>query len=508
MRFADLLAAASTPLGRPLDPDSANLQIAGLTADSRDVRPGFLFAAIPGTRLDGRAFIPQAVAAGAAAILAPAGTALPQGLEGKPPALVTDANPRRQLAILAAAFYAPQPRRIACVTGTSGKTSTAHFTRAIWERLGLRAASLGTLGVVPPIPDAPPALTTPDPVGLHRCLGSLQREGVEHAVLEASSHGLDQFRLDGLEVSAAAFTNLSREHLDYHGTMEAYLAAKARLFSNLLRPDGTAVLNRDVPEFEAMAGIARRRGQRILAFGKHPEADLRLQEQQPTAAGQVLTLSLNGRTETLTLPLIGDFQAWNALAALGLVLAGPVDPQAAVQALAVLPPVPGRLEASGQTPAGGRVYVDYAHKPAALEAVLATLRPHVAGKLVVVFGCGGDRDRGKRPIMGEIAARMADAAIVTDDNPRSEDPAAIRAEILAASPRLEEIGDRQEAIAAAMRRLSAGDRTMPSTTVRSRERSPRSFRELRHDADFGNALDRRGGPGRDRRRRSRRLAGQ
>ena len=454
MRLADLLAAASLPLARPLAKAAADQQIAALTADSRQAGPGSLFAALPGSRHDGRDFIDQAVAQGAVAVLAPPGSALPAGSGAS---LIACDNPRRWLAILASAFHAPQPRLIACVTGTSGKTSVAHFTRALWEALGQKAASLGTLGVVPPAVPAPPALTTPDPVALHRCLQDLQAAGYEHAVLEASSHGLDQFRLDGLEVAAAAFTNLSHEHLDYHGDMESYFAAKARLFEELLRPDGVAVLNADSARYEALTLIARKRGQRILSYGSSGAADLRLVERRPDADGQRLSLSVLGRGTAVRLPLIGAFQAQNVLAALGLVLGTGADQAEALAALERLPPVPGRLELVGRTAAGGIVYVDYAHKPAALEAVLTALRPHVRRRLWVVVGCGGDRDREKRAIMGGMAATLADRGIVTDDNPRSEDPAAIRAAMLAGHPDLQEIGDRRRAIEAAVHGLEEGD---------------------------------------------------
>jgi len=454
LRLADLLAAASLPLPEPLSKAAADLQIAGLTADGRQARPGWLFAALPGSRRNGRAFISQALGNGAVAVLAEKGTTLPEDTGA---ALVACDNPRRWLAVLASQFHAPQPRLLACVTGTSGKTSVAHFTRCLWQALGQRAASLGTLGVVPAAVPAPPALTTPDPVALHACLKALQAEGYEHAVLEASSHGLDQYRLDGLEVAAAAFTNLSHEHLDYHGDMETYFAAKARLFAELLRPDGVAVLNADSGRYEALTQIARKRGQRILSYGTSGVANLRLTDREPTAAGQRLTIAIDGRPHRVSLPLIGAFQAVNALAALGIVIGTGSDPAAAVAALEGLPPVPGRLELVGRTPAGGTVFVDYAHKPAALEAVLTTLRPHVKGRLWVVVGCGGDRDREKRAIMGGLAARLADRGVITDDNPRSEDPATIRAAMMADNPELEEIADRRRAIEIAVHSLEDGD---------------------------------------------------
>ena len=431
-----------------------DVEIRGLTADSRAVGRGFLFAALPGSRTDGRAFIGEAVARGAVAVLAPRGTALPP-CEG-PVLLIPDENPRRRLALMAARFYPRQPQVVAAVTGTSGKTSVASFARQMWDRLDHRAASLGTLGLEPPRPDAPKSLTTPDPVDLHRCLDALAGDGVECLAMEASSHGLDQYRLDGVRVAAAAFTNLSRDHLDYHPDMEAYLAAKARLFDPIVVDGGTAVLNADLALSGPLGAACAARGLRVLTYGTAP-CDLRLVAQAPTAEGQRLTIDVGGRTARVDLPMLGAFQAMNALAALGLVLATGADQEAAVAALQHLEGVPGRMESVGRTPRGGRVFVDYAHKPGALETVLTALRPHTRARLRVVFGCGGDRDAGKRPMMGEIATRLADRAIVTDDNPRTENPAKIRREIMAAAPGAVEIGDRGEAIASAVAALGPGD---------------------------------------------------
>ena len=401
-----------------------------------------------------RDFIPQALDKGAAAVLAPKGTTLPAGTPAV--ALITDENPRRRLALLAARFYQRQPATAVAVTGTNGKTSVASFTSQIWRALGHEAASLGTLGLQPPRADAPASLTTPDPVELHRCLASLARDRVDHVVLEASSHGLDQFRLDGIRVSVAAFTNLTRDHLDYHGSMEAYLAAKMRLFAELLQPDGTAVVNLDDPAGAQVVEVCRARGLKILTYGK-AVSDLQLLEQTPTATGQDLALKLLGREMTVSLGVAGAFQAGNVLAALGLVIAGGEDLDRAAATLSGLEGVPGRVELVGETAAGGHVYVDYAHTPDALETVLHALRPHTRNRLAVIIGCGGDRDRGKRPQMGEIAVRLADKAYITDDNPRSEDPAAIRREMLAAAPEAEEIGDRGAAIATAVAALGSGD---------------------------------------------------
>ncbi len=433
-----------------------DIEIRGLTADSRQVEDGYLFAALPGTRQDGRAFIDDALDHGAAAVLAPLGTRLKA--PKRPVALLTDENPRRRLALIAARFFAEQPANIAAVTGTNGKTSVASFTRQIWEADGLRAASLGTLGLEPPVMEGPGGLTTPDPVALHHCLSDLARAGYDHLAIEASSHGLDQFRLDGLKVTAAAFTNLSRDHLDYHGDMASYREAKQRLFAELLIPGGagTAVLNADVPESGHYAQSAEARRCHVLTYGREGK-DIRLRAIEPETESQVLELTAFGKTRKLRLPLAGLFQAHNALAALGLAVATGVGPEDALAALEGLRPVHGRLEKVGETPSGGQVYVDYAHTPDALASALQALRPHSRGRLIVVFGAGGDRDPGKRPMMGAAAAENADLAFVTDDNPRSEDPAAIRRAILAAVPGATESDDRGRAIHDAVARLEAGD---------------------------------------------------
>ncbi len=432
----------------------ADIDIHGLSSDSRKVAPGYLFAALPGTREDGRRYIDQAIENGAVAVLAETGTTLKA--RQTPVKLVTDDNPRRRLALMAARFFGRQPETVVAVTGTNGKTSVASFTRQIWRHGGYEAASLGTLGLFPARPGAPESLTTPDPVELHRCLAGLAEDGVDHLVVEASSHGLDQYRLDGIRIGAAAFTSLSRDHLDYHRDMASYLAAKLRLFDELLAPNGTAVLNADLPIYEELRSRCTRRGIAVLSYGIS-ESDLRLMTQEPAAEGQILMLDVLGRARRVTLPLAGTFQAFNALAALGLAVATGISPEAALEALPGLEGVPGRIELAGRTPRGGQVFVDYAHTPDALETVLAAIRPHTEARLWVVFGCGGDRDRGKRPLMGEIADRLADRSIVTDDNPRGEDPAAIRREILAAAPNAEEISERGEAIASAVAALGPGD---------------------------------------------------
>jgi UDP-N-acetylmuramoyl-L-alanyl-D-glutamate--2,6-diaminopimelate ligase len=430
----------------------AEARISGLTADSRAVQPGWLFAALPGSRADGARFVADAVGRGAAAILG--------GPELRdlslPVPVVIDALPRRRLALMAAAFFGRQPRTVAAVTGTNGKTSTAVFTAAIWRRLGRPAASLGTLGLDAPGRHEPGSLTTPDPIVLQRLAAELAAAGIEHLVLEASSHGLAQHRLDGLRIRAAAFTNLTRDHHDYHGSVDAYREAKRRLFAELLEPSGVAVLNADVPEFELLAADARARGIEVLDYGRAARR-LRLLDQVPLAHGQRVELEIEGVRATVELPLVGAFMAANALAALGLVLGTGGGRQAAVDALAGLEGAPGRMQLVARHPSGAATFVDYAHTPDALEQALRALRPHAAGRLVVVFGCGGDRDAGKRPVMGRIAASLADRAIVTDDNPRGEDPALIRAAVLAAAPGAIEIGDREAAIRAGFAGLEAGD---------------------------------------------------
>ena len=457
MRLSDLLNGRSKPtpaLARALaggDPD-----IAGLTADSREVRPGYLFAALPGAQLDGRSFIADAVAKGAAAVLTTADIDLPE-LPSSAVPLIRDDRPRRRLALMAAKFFAPQPETVVAVTGTNGKTSVAEFTRQIWFRTGRSSASIGTLGLTVDGQSRGPSLTTPDPVRLHQILRSLAVDGVQHAALEASSHGLEQSRLDGVEVAAAAFTNLTRDHLDYHGSMDAYRTAKLALFDRVMGPGGTAVLNLDSPECAAFRASAERRGHRILTYGTRPGADIRIVERRPRPTGQSMELVVDGRSRHIELPLIGDFQAWNALAAIGLTVATGLSMDEALHTLDALSGVRGRMERVAVLDNGAAVYVDYAHTPDALETVLQAVRPHTEGRLWCVFGCGGDRDPGKRPMMGCTVARNADRAIVTDDNPRSEDPATIRAAALAACKDGEEIGDRAEAIRSAISRLTPGD---------------------------------------------------
>jgi UDP-N-acetylmuramoyl-L-alanyl-D-glutamate--2,6-diaminopimelate ligase len=451
LKFTELVGEGAVPAG--VDPE-----ISGICADSRMVAPGFLFAALPGTRLDGRKFAQEAVARGAVAILTDDAEAL--GLaeaERRRIAIVRDPNPRRRLALLAARFHGRQPRTVVAVTGTNGKTSVAHFTREIWTALGIKAASLGTLGVVAAGERRPGALTTPDPVALHRELAALAAGGIEHVALEASSHGLEQFRLDGVAIAAAGFTNLSRDHLDYHGDMARYRAAKERLFHTLLVAGGQAVLNADSDVFPRLAQLCRDCAHPVLAYGASPRAALRLVECAPHEAGQHLVVDVVGERCRLLLPLVGAFQAMNALCALGLVIATGAPPAAAAAALTRLSGVPGRMQRVAAGPEGGAIFVDYAHTPDALASALRALREHGRRRLIVVFGCGGDRDPGKRPLMGRVATDLADRVYVTDDNPRSEPPSAIRQAILAAAPGAIEIGDRRAAIAAAIADLNPGD---------------------------------------------------
>jgi UDP-N-acetylmuramoyl-L-alanyl-D-glutamate--2,6-diaminopimelate ligase len=447
LRIIDLITGERIEVTGPVEAN--DMEITGLTADSRAVRPGFLFAALPGTQTDGRRYIADAIASGARAILAPEGTECPDEMV----ALLTSPDPRRALARMAAAFYARQPETMVAVTGTNGKTSVASFTQQIWEKLGHSAASLGTLGLKLPDGTTRPSLTTPDPVALHADLAELARQGVTHSAMEASSHGLDQRRLDGVRLRAAGFTNLSRDHLDYHGTLEAYLDAKARLFCELLPDDGIAVLNADAPEFARLSEAARGN---VVGYGR-AAAELRVADAAPAADGISLHLVAFGSSHRLTLPLIGAFQAWNVLCAAGLAIASGSDADQVVRTLPSLSGVPGRMERAGRLSSGAAVYIDYAHTPDALENVLRAARPHADGRLVALIGCGGDRDRGKRPMMGDIATRLADTVIVTDDNPRSETPADIRAEIMAAAPGATEIGDRAEAIRHGIGLLGGGD---------------------------------------------------
>jgi UDP-N-acetylmuramoyl-L-alanyl-D-glutamate--2,6-diaminopimelate ligase len=427
------------------------VEIAGIASDSRKVKRGDLFVAVPGTKADGLAFVPQAVTAGAAAIMAErAPSSLPEGI-----AFVRTENVRRALALVAARVYPRQPETIAAVTGTSGKTSVAAFTRQIWAALGCEAASIGTIGLVTPNEEIYGSLTTPDPIELARTLHRLAEDGITHLAMEASSHGLDQHRIDGVRVTVGGFTNLTRDHMDYHATEDAYLAAKLILFERIVAQDGAAVIAGDNPHADKVIAAAAARGLRVLSVGREGSG-IRLVGSEIDGFSQTLSLEHEGKRHRVRLPLVGAFQIENALVAAGMAIATGSDPKAVFGALEGLEGAKGRLELIGQRN-GAPIFVDYAHKPDALSKALEALRPYAKRKLVVVFGAGGDRDQGKRPLMGAIAAEKADSVIVTDDNPRSENPAAIRAAILAAAPRATEIGDRGEAIRRAVAALQAGD---------------------------------------------------
>lgn len=429
-----------------------NAEITALTADSRNVKPYTLFAALQGAKYNGAEYVADAVSKGAAAIVS-------EQAPGAEVPWIQVKNARRALALMAAAFYQKQPAHIAAVTGTDGKTSTADFFRQFAALDGKKSAAIGTVGVTGDESyKAFPAInTTPDPVLLHHILSTLAAGHCEYVCLEASSHGLDQFRLDGVKLSAAAFTNLTRDHLDYHGTMEIYFAAKQRLFLEVLPASGTAVINADQPEmYETMATLCNRRGQRVLSYGGHGR-DLKLLKRIPTAMGQDIELEILGKHHALHLPLIGNFQVMNILAAMGLYIGAGGDVEKAVSHMTALKGVPGRVQHVATHPNGAAVYVDYAHTPGALENLLITLHPHVKNKLHVVFGCGGDRDAGKRQPMGTVGGKLADFAIVTDDNPRSEDPASIRRTVMSGCPSATEIAGRKKAIFEAVRRLHPGD---------------------------------------------------
>ena len=440
------------PADAECDARYADRDVGGVAADSRKVKRGDIFAAIAGNKADGARFIAPAVAAGAVAVLAEQPPPAPLAADV---AFVRVPNARRALALLAAKFFPRQPQTIAAVTGTSGKTSVAAFTRQIWSVLGHSAASIGTVGIVSPRGETYGSLTTPDPVDLHRSLDGLAGDGVTHLAIEASSHGLDQFRLDGLRLAAGGFTNITRDHLDYHQTFDAYLAAKLRLFEALLPRGAAAVVDVDHGHADAVLNAAQARGLSILSVGRNGSG-IRLVEAKIDGFAQTLRLQHAGKDFQVRLPLVGEFQVENALIAAGFAIATGSAAADVFAALEHLKGGKGRLELVGSSN-GAPIFVDYAHKPDALAKALEALRPYVTGRLAVVFGAGGDRDRGKRPLMGAVAAEKADRVIVTDDNPRSENPAAIRAAILAAARGAAEIGDRRDAIRAAIAELRRGD---------------------------------------------------
>ncbi|MFK0163413.1 UDP-N-acetylmuramoyl-L-alanyl-D-glutamate--2,6-diaminopimelate ligase [Rhizobium sp. NPDC090279] len=450
MNLRDIAGNTFPELNTQLGGAVGDLEISGISADSRKVSPGMAFVAVAGTKADGASFIADAVSRGASVVVA--------GHEadaGSVPVLQVS-EPRRFLAVAASRFFGRQPETMVAVTGTAGKTSVASFTRQIWAHAGHPAAMIGTTGVVSPTRNEYGALTTPDPVSLHELLTELADEGVTHAAMEASSHGLDQFRLDGVKLAAAAFTNLGRDHMDYHPTVEDYMAAKMRLFRDLLPKGSPAVIFADDAWSAQAIAAAHDAGQDVRTVGRKGDF-LTLKRVEHFRHKQIAEVHIGDDIFEIHIPLAGDFQIANALVAAGLTISTGVAAPVAMAALEKLIGASGRLELVGHTHDGALAYVDYAHKPDALENVLNSVRPFTTGRVVVVFGCGGDRDRGKRPIMGEIACRLADVVIVTDDNPRSEDPATIRAEIMAAAACAVEIGDRAEAIRKAVGLLKSGD---------------------------------------------------
>ena len=431
-------------------PVGADPVVTGLAIDHRKVAPGTIFGAFVGEKFNGEDFIPAAIESGAIAVVARPEAPVAGAVH------LADANPRRAFARIAARFFHRFPATCVAVTGTNGKTSTVEMTRQLWRMAGFYAASIGTLGITTSNDSASTGLTTPDIVTFLSNMSGLATEGVSHAAFEASSHGLDQYRTEGLPVKAAAFTNLSHDHLDYHGTMEAYLAAKLRLFREVVEQDGTAVVWNDDAYSAAVVEAVRARGVRLMTVGAGGD-DLRLVSREPTQLGQSLVIAARDVTHKIDLPLIGAYQVANALVSAGLVIATGGDVAQTLANLARLQPVRGRLERAGITKAGAPVYVDYAHTPDAIEAALDALRPHASGRLILVFGAGGDRDQAKRPEMGRVAEAKADVRIITDDNPRGEDPALIRAAIAAGAPNAKVIGDRRSAIAAAIAEARGDD---------------------------------------------------
>ncbi|MGN6156286.1 MAG: UDP-N-acetylmuramoyl-L-alanyl-D-glutamate--2,6-diaminopimelate ligase [Sphingomicrobium sp.] len=430
-----------------VDSDS---EVTGFAIDHRKVTKGNVFGAFRGAVFNGEDFIPAAVEKGAVAVVARPEAKVDGAVH------LADEQPRRLFAQMAAAYFAPYPETVVAVTGTNGKTSTVEMTRQIWRMLGHRSASIGTLGVTTSDDQVKTGLTTPDIVTFLSNVAGLKRMGISHVAYEASSHGLDQYRAEGVPLEAAAFTNFSRDHLDYHASMDAYFEAKMRLFDEVIEPGKTAVIWTDDPKSDGVIARAKRRGLQVMTVGRRGET-IRLVEQSPTALGQTLILEHEGKPHRLALPLIGAYQASNVMTAAALVLATGGSWRDVFSAMGRVAPVRGRLERAVISRAGAPVYVDYAHTPDALEAAIMALKPHVEGKLIIVFGAGGDRDQGKRAPMGEVATRLADVVIVTDDNPRSEDPAAIRADILAGAPGAIEVAGRKDAIARALEMAAAGD---------------------------------------------------
>ena len=449
MNLRDLSGTEFPELNELLGTKAGALDITGITADSRKAAPGSLFVAVAGTKADGSTYVADAVAKGAVAVVSS------HVIDAGVPVLVV-ADPRRFLSLAAARFYGKQPETMVAVTGTAGKTSVASFTRQIWAIAGHAAAQIGTTGVIAPGREDYGSLTTPDPVSLHALLTELASEGVTHAAMEASSHGLDQRRLDGVKLAAAAFTNLGRDHMDYHPTMEDYMDAKMRLFDTLLPKGSPVVIYADDPWSDRAIKAATAAGHAVRTVGRKGDY-LALKRVEHFRHKQMIEVHHQGKIYEVDIPLAGDFQVANALVSAGLAISTGVPAAVALKALEKLVGAAGRLELIGQTKNGALAYVDYAHKPDALENVLTSVRPFTSGRIITVFGCGGDRDKGKRPIMGEVATRLSDIVIVTDDNPRSEEPQTIRSEIMAAAPGALEIGDRAKAISHAVSLLGNGD---------------------------------------------------
>ena len=427
----------------------SDAHVAGLTCDSREVKPGYVFAALPGTVTDGRKYIEGAIEKGAGAILSTAGLNLPV------PYLASD-NPRFEYSKMAARLYAGQPKTLVAMTGTNGKSSTVEFLRQIWAYAGHEAACFGTLGVQSPKGYQPLTHTTPDAVALHQTLSSLKSDGVTHAAMEASSHGLDQYRLDGVKITASGFSNLTQDHFDYHADAEDYFGAKARLFTELTPADASVVINVNDEFGQRLVDICKGRGQDVLQVGWSGQ-DIRIDEVMPHASSQIIDFVVHGKRHKIELPLAGEFQTLNAVAALGLAMVTGVTTDKALEALEHLTGVAGRMERAGQTKDGAPIFVDFAHTEDGLDKLLRSVRPHTMGKIIVAFGCGGDRDPDKRPKMGRVAAKLADDVIVTDDNPRTEEAASIRKAVLKGCPDATEIGDRASAIRAGIQKLGAND---------------------------------------------------
>ncbi len=451
MQLKDLMNGVETTVEY-----TRNLEISGLAVDSRKVEAGYLFAALPGSKVDGHSFIPEAIKRGAVAVLSRIGADIGAVTNDNDTQFIPVADPNHSLAIMAANFYEVQPQHICAVTGTNGKTSIADFVRQMWEIMGQKAASVGTLGVISKGYPKTQSLTTPDPITLHFNLAELKKAGVDYLAMEASSHGLHQHRLDGVRVSVAGFTNLTRDHMDYHGNMKEYFAAKKRLFTEILAEGGVAVINADIPEYRQLAIECLNTRKQIYSYGKNA-TEIQLVSSEPSLKGQKLTINLFGAMREINLPLAGEFQAMNALCALGMVIAMGAKENEALSAIEKIKGASGRLECVGHLKNNSAVYIDYAHTPDALETVIRSLRPHCDGKLRVLFGCGGDRDKGKRPMMGKIAAKLADVAYVTDDNPRSEEAEVIRSEIMSDCEGGIEISDRRKAIEQAIAELEAND---------------------------------------------------